>query len=254
MLIDTHCHLNLADRFPDPAGAVAEAVEAGVERLVVVGIDESTNRLAVELADRFDVVFAAVGIHPTSTANFNPTWLKHVRELAEHPKTVAIGEIGLDYYWPDSPPADQERALIAQLDLAAELGKPVIYHCREAYGPLLDLLEHRSQPHAQVLHCFGGNAEAAKRASQLDLYFGVDGPVTYKNATELRQILLTLNTDRLVLETDSPFLPPVPFRGKPNAPSLLPWIAKGLADALGTALADVTETTGANAKRLFGFD
>src|SRR5579862_8448029 len=158
VLIDTHCHLNLRDKFPDPASAVSAAAEAGVDRLIVVGIDEETTRYAVELADRFAGVYATVGWHPTSTAGFNAEWLEPIEELAAHPKVVAIGEIGLDFHWPDSPPSDQERALIAQLELAASLAMPVVYHCREAYPALLDLLEKRSQPGAQVLHCFGGDA------------------------------------------------------------------------------------------------
>ncbi|HLK17175.1 MAG TPA: TatD family hydrolase [Fimbriimonadaceae bacterium] len=251
MLIDTHCHLNLRDKFPDPEPVVAAAREEGVDRLVVVGIDEATSRHAVELAERFEGVFATVGWHPTSTANFQASWLEPIRELAGHPKVVAIGEIGLDYYWPDSPPADQERALLAQLDLAAELGKPVVYHCRDAYPALLSLLEARTQPGAQVMHCFGGHAEDARRAVALDLYFGVDGPVTYKNAAELRETLKTIPRDRLVLETDSPFLPPVPFRGKPNVPAFVPYIARGLGDTLGLSETEIAALTTANAERLF---
>jgi TatD DNase family protein len=252
VLIDTHCHLNLRDKFPDPAAAVTSARDAGVSRLIVVGIDEETSRFAVEIAGRFEGVYATVGWHPTSTAGFHSDWLKPIEEMASHPKVVAIGEIGLDYHWPDSPPADQERALVAQLDLAARLGKPVVYHCREAYGALLDLLEKRPQPGPQVLHCFAGDAQVADRAVDLDLYFGVDGPVTYKNAADLRAILKTVPRDRLVLETDSPFLPPVPFRGKPNSPALLPYIARGLGEPLGISESDVGALTTANAERLFG--
>ena len=252
VLIDTHCHLNLRDKFPDPDGAVAAAAEAGVHRLIVVGIDEATSRYAVDLADRLLGVYATVGWHPTSTAGFHADWLKPIEELATHPKVVAIGEIGLDYHWPDSPPSDQERALIAQLDLAASLKKPVVYHCREAYGALLDLLEKRPPPGAQVLHCFSGDAEAARRAVALDLYFGVDGPVTYKNASGLRELLIDIPKERLVLETDSPFLPPVPYRGKLNTPALLPWIARGLGESLGVSEAEVARITTDNAERLFG--
>lgn len=252
MLIDTHCHLNLREKFSDPALAVAAALEAGVDRLIVVGIDEATSRYAVELTDRFVGVYACVGWHPTSTSGFQPDWLKPIEDLAAHPKVVAIGEIGLDSHWPDSPPSDQERALIAQLELAASLGKSVVYHCREAYSALLDLLEKRRQPGAQVLHCFSGDADAAIRAIALDLYFGVDGPVTYKSASDLREVLKSVPRDRLVLETDSPFLPPAPFRGKPNSPALLPFIARGLGEVLGLSDNEVEALTTANAERLFG--
>ena len=254
MLIDTHCHLNLREKFSDPAQAVEAAAQAGVDRLIVVGIDEATSRYAVELAERFDGVYATVGWHPTSTAGFHADWLKPIQELATHPKVVAIGEIGLDYHWPDSPPSDQERALLAQLDLAASLEKPVVYHCREANGALLGLLERRPQPGAQVMHCFAGDADAARRAIALDLYFGVDGPVTYKNAADLREVLKGVPRNRLILETDSPFLPPAPFRGKPNSPALLPWIAKGLGEVLGLAEAEVGVLTSENAERLFGLE
>ena len=128
----------------------------------------------------------------------------------------------------------------------------MVYHRRKAYDALLELLEKRPQPGAQVLHCFGGDAAVARRATALDLYFGVDGPVTYKNASDLREILKTVPRDRLLLETDSPFLPPEPFRGKPNAPSLLPWIAKGLGTTLGFPEAEIAVLTTANAEKLFG--
>ncbi|MHB8636559.1 MAG: TatD family hydrolase [Fimbriimonadaceae bacterium] len=252
MLIDTHCHLNLRESFADPEVAVTAAAIAGVERLIVVGIDAETSRYAVDLANRFAGVFATVGWHPTSTAGFHADWLRPIEELAADPKVVAIGEIGLDYHWPDSSPSDQERALLAQLDLATSLSKPVVYHCRKAYDALLTILERRPQPGLQVLHCFGGDAEAAERAMALDLYFGVDGPITYKNASELRAVVKTVPADRLVVETDSPFLPPAPFRGKPNSPELLPWVAKALAEVRGMTATQTAEITTANAMRLFG--
>ncbi len=252
VLVDTHCHLNLREHFPDPARTVAEAEAVGVGRLIVVGIDVETSRIAVELAEKFPQVYATVGWHPTSTAGFQPDWLDPIRELAMHPKVVAIGEIGLDFHWPDSPPDDQERALTAQLDLAEELGKPIVYHCREAYNALLDILERRKYPFPQVLHCFSGGAEQATRAVSLDLYFGIDGPITYKNAAGLREIVAWLPQDRLVLETDSPFLPPAPFRGKPNSPALIPLIAAGVATVLGIAEPEVAALTTANSNRLFG--
>jgi TatD DNase family protein len=250
--IDTHCHLNLGNYFPDPAATVREAREAGVARLVVIGIDVESSQRAVELASQFEEIYAVVGLHPTEVSGFETTWLEPIRSLAREPKVVAIGEIGLDYHWDKSSPEDQEKALIAQLDLAEELNLPVVYHCREAYDTLLGFLERRPVKVKQLMHCFVGNLEQAARAVALDAWFGVDGPVTFKNAHELREMVLTLPPDRVVIETDSPFLTPHPFRGKPNSPEKIPLIGEAMASLWDMPVEKVATITSKSAQEFFG--
>ena len=251
VVIDTHCHLNDLKAFPDPALAIQEAWDAGVEKLVVVGIDTEWSRIAVELADKHDEVYAVVGWHPTSAAKYTQDELKAVEELAGHEKCVAIGEIGFDFHWDYSSLEQQTVCLHDQLDLAATLGKPVVFHCREAYPALLDVLEARPViPY--LLHCFAGDAEDARRAIALGSIFGVDGPVTYKKADDLRANLMEIGLDRLVLETDAPWLSPVPYRGKPNHPKYLGHVRDGLAEVFGVSPDAVTCATTATACRFFG--
>jgi len=252
VLIDTHCHFNLTDRFPDPASAINRAEDAGVERFVVVGIDLETSRIAVELADRFPSVFAAIGYHPTNTKGFDLDWLKNLEDLIKHPKVVAVGEIGLDYFWDDSPKEDQMKSLLAQIKLAEEHNLPVIFHCREAYPDLLNFLEKRSSKVRFDLHCFAGDLDQAKRAMKFDCFFGIDGPVTYKKADELRAVIPKLPSNRILLETDSPFLPPEPYRGKPNEPAYLVHVAKGVAEIFDMSAEQVADVTTRNAIQFFG--
>ncbi|MFZ4506662.1 MAG: TatD family hydrolase [Fimbriimonas sp.] len=248
MLIDTHCHLNDTNAFPDPGIAVDEALGAGLTHLIVVGVDEESSRLAVELADRYAPVWAVVGWHPNYTAKY--TDLGGILPLLTHPKVVAIGEVGLDFHWDYATREQQERALFDQLELAAEVELPIVFHCREAYPALLPILEARG-PGPYLMHCFAGNKEEALRAIELGSYFGVDGPVTYPKATELRSVIESLPNDRIVLETDSPWLSPVPYRGKPNRPAFLPFIQQVVANLMGQSLEESAHTTSQNALRFF---
>lgn len=250
MLIDTHCHLNIVEAFPIPSDAMQTARAAGVDGLIVVGIDVETSRIAVELANRENSVWAVVGIHPNSSAAFQPAWLAEIEKLASDRKVVAIGEVGLDYHWDYATPPEQARALHGQLDLAADLGLPVVFHCREAYDDLLAVLQARpARPY--LLHCFSGSLDQARAFAELGAIFGVDGPITFKSAQALREIVRELGPDRWVLETDSPYLSPEPFRGKPNSPARLPWIARAFAATLGLTEAEAIEATGNTAKRFF---
>lgn len=253
-MIDTHCHLNLREHFPDPEGAVSRALSAGVEKMIVVGIDDETSALAVSLAEQFDPVYACVGWHPTSAAKFAGT--KEIERLCEHPKTVAIGEIGLDYHWDWSTPAQQLASLDAHWDLACRLQMPVVFHCRDAYDDLINwLCAQTDYPPSCVFHCFAGTSahasQAITAAQRSRIYFGVDGPITYKNANDLRAIVAGLPLDSLLLETDSPFLTPHPYRGKPNEPAMIPIICDGLGLAVGLPAAEVAAATTANALRAF---
>lgn len=250
MLIDTHCHLNLADCFPDPLPAIRQARESGVDRMIVIGIDLPSSHRAVELAEGNEGVFAVVGIHPNSAAGYKPEYLKEIESLLDHPKVVAIGEIGLDYHWQHATHDQQARALIDQLDLADAKRIPVVFHCREAYPDLLTLLEARSVQ-TWLFHCFSGDANDARRAMAFGAWFGVDGPITYPKAEDLRSVVRTLPRDRLVIETDSPYLTPAPFRGRPNTPAYVKFVNEGLAACLGISSDECAALTTANAERFF---
>jgi TatD DNase family protein len=227
-LFDTHCHLNLPEHFPDPDADIERAKAAGVSRLAVVGIDLESCDRAIALAERHEGVYAIVGWHPNSAAEFSEAALNQISDMLAHPKVVALGEIGLDYHWDFATP-DQQRACLAdQLALAEESGMPVVFHCRKAYDDLLDILEARP-PRPYLFHCFSGDAGHAYRVRKLDGWIGVDGPLTYKKSNDLRSVVADWPRNRLVLETDSPYLSPEPHRGKPNHPSYLTLVNQRLA-------------------------
>ncbi|MBS1713608.1 MAG: TatD family hydrolase [Armatimonadetes bacterium] len=251
-LTDTHCHLNDGRAFPVPEATVAEAAESGVWRLVVVGVDSESSRRAVEIAEGCDQVYAVVGWHPNYTSDYREGSLKEVRELLDHPKCVALGEIGLDFYRDHASRDDQHRALREQLDLAEDKGVPVVFHCRDAYPELLSVLEGRKGlPY--LFHCFAGSDDDAARASGLGSWFGVDGPLTYASAGPLREVVARLPKDKIVLETDSPYMTPVPYRGQRNRPSFLPYVNAALAECWGVTVEECAAQTEANAEAFFGF-
>jgi TatD DNase family protein len=236
-LIDTHCHLNDGEAFPNPGQAVADAWEAGVTKLIVIGVDADSSAGALEMATAHPGVYASVGWHPNYAQNFDDEGLARLKELLLHPKVVALGELGLDFHWDYATREQQHRCLMAQLELASETDKPIVLHCREAYPALLDVLE--TQPSRKwIFHCFSGDADDACRAIALGAWFGVDGPVTYKKADSLREIVAKLPPEKLLIETDSPWMTPHPHRSERNRPALLPLINAGLALTLGMSLED----------------
>ncbi len=251
MLIDTHCHLNFADKFLEPGHEVDAAKQAGVAQMIAVGCDPATSRDAVGLAEQREEVFAIVGWHPTYTKAYTRDSLDEIEAMLANSKSVALGEIGLDFHWDFATPEEQQIALIDQLDLAARLDVPVVFHCREAYPALLEVLEARPQ-HPYLFHCFSGDAQDAQRAIALGAIFGVDGPITYKNSHALRDVIRQIPSDRIVLETDSPYMPPAPHRGKPNRPAYLPFVNSALAAVLGIPEELCADLTTANARRFFG--
>ena len=255
-LVDTHCHLDFDAYDADRAGVIAQARAAGVWRVVNPGIDADTSRAAVALAAQHEAVYAAVGIHPNSAAGFAPRWLEPIRALARAEKVVAMGEIGLDYYRDRAPKADQVRAFEAQLALAGELRLPVIIHNREASADLLDMLAQWSPQLPDppgVLHSFSAGWEAAQRALDLGFYLGFTGPLTFASADDLRAIAGHAPLDRILVETDGPFLAPHPHRGERNEPAYVRFVADRLAALRLTTLEAIAEQTTANACALFGW-
>lgn len=257
-MIDTHCHLNFDAFDPDRAAVIEQARSVGVTRIINPSVDLKSADAAIRLAHEYDGVFASAGIHPTSTANFEDSLIERIAEQAQDKSVVAIGEIGLDYYWDTSPKPIQRRAFEAQLALAARLELPVIIHNRDAGDDVIAVLEAwaadlpdslRQRP--GVLHSFSAPAEIAERALAIGFYLGFTGPITYKNADSLRHIAATVPQDRLLVETDAPFLTPIPYRGKRNAPSYIPIMVDRLA-AIHRAPTDVmAKLTTENAERLF---
>jgi TatD DNase family protein len=250
-LVDTHCHLNDLQAFPVPEVAVNEASEAGVERLIVVGVDFESSQIAVGLADRFEQVYAVVGWHPNHASQYSEEGLASVKGLLAHPKVVALGEIGLDYFRDHATREEQHRCLLEQLDLAEESGVPVVFHCRDAYPDLLDVLEQR-RPGKFLFHCFAGSHTDAQRATALDAWFGVDGPVTYKSADDLRTTLKSLDPAKILIETDAPWMSPVPYRGQRNKPAWVTFVNAALSETLGMTPETCADLTTRNAQAFFG--
>lgn len=274
MLTDTHCHLDY-DKFDgDRDTVLARAREAGLIRILVPGLEQNSSRKAVQLAEADLMVYAAVGFHPTDLEHFSEGTFTEIEGLVKHPKVAAIGEIGLDYYWvkDEKARAFQHAALRRQLAFAGLVNKPVVIHMREEndawFGQAsMDLLRIMSEWHAElaatnhplaerpgVFHSFNGNLETAQKAMTMNFYIGVTGPVTYKNAEEKRNIIKQLPITQLLIETDSPFLTPVPHRGKRNEPAFVRYIADKIAEIHGTTREQVAEITAKNAAHLFGWE
>jgi TatD DNase family protein len=226
-VIDSHTHLDLAD--PSDAELVAAAVEAGVKRIVTVGIDGASCRAALQAAEDFPQVYAALGRHPNSATGFDDEDLAELRALAAHPRCVAIGETGLDYYRDGAPRSDQERAFRAQIELAREVDKPLVIHTRAAEEDTLALLEAEAGGLRVILHCFSIPERIEQCLAHEDWWISFAGNVTYPSAGPLRGSALRVPADRLLVETDAPFLSPQVVRGKPNQPAFVVHTAKALA-------------------------
>ncbi len=260
-LADTHCHLMLEAFAGDLEAVLVRAREAGVRRILVPGIDLQSSRQAVQLAERHPELYAAVGLHPHDAHHWEAKTASQLRSLAQHPKVVAIGEIGLDYYRDLSPRPQQRSAFAAQLKLAAELGLPVVVHNRQAMEDLLPTLfewaRSLSAAGAQsppgVLHAFSGDQEQALQAIEAGFLLGIAGPLTFRNAHLRRTITSGLPQDHLVLETDAPYLAPHPHRGRRNEPAYVRLIADSLAKVMETSLASIAKVTSQNASRIFGW-
>jgi TatD DNase family protein len=280
-LVDTHAHLDFPQFDADRPAVIERAKAAGIGAIVNVGTDLPSSRQAVALAEQHDCIYAAVGMHPHDAKKLDGAALAQLRELARHPKVVAVGEIGLDFYRDLSPRDVQRRAFQAQLAWAAKLGKPVIIHDRDAHDEVMDILADwaiglRNSPpvvpippippvppvpsvakalngRLGVLHTFSGDVAMAEWAIDLGFYVSISGPVTYQNARQLPDIVRILPLNRLLVETDCPFLAPHPHRGQRNEPAYVRLVAERIAALRGMAFDDLAEATTANAQCLFAF-
>ena len=259
-LVDSHCHLDLPQFDADRDAVIAQMVESGVRYAVNPGVDLPSSRAAVALALRqHERIYAAVGIHPHEAKTLNATALEELKKLTTSPRVVAVGEVGLDYYRDLSPRDVQRRAFEAQLELAAELDLPVIVHDREAHDDVLAILrDWRSSLHSPrstlygVVHSFSGDVAMAEQVVALGFFIGVSGPVTYKNADRLRDVVRAVPLERLLIETDAPYLTPQPYRGQRNELAYVRLVAQAVADVRGVTLEQVAAQTMANARALFG--
>ena len=251
MYFDTHAHYD-SSKFDADRDAVLRALpESGVTLVVDPGDNAERSRRAVELAQQYPHVYAAVGWHPEEAENWDENSLPAIRELAKQPKVCAIGEVGLDYYWDTTYRERQKEMFRAQIELALELDLPVIVHDREAHGDSLEIV--RDYPALRgVFHCFSGSVEMAQELLRRGWYLGFDGPITYKNAARAPEVIRICPMERILLETDSPYLAPVPNRGKRNDSRNLPYIAATVARIKDMPVETVAAQTMENGKKLFG--
>lgn len=256
LLTDTHCHLNHADYDSDRSEVIGRAQKAGVTRAVCVGYDLESSARSVELARDIPMVSASVGVHPHDARTFDSDTAQRIRALAsERPYVLAIGETGLDYYRDLSPRDVQQKVYREHIHMATELDLPLIIHSRDSQEDVLGILEEEGVPsHGVVMHCLPSDPDFARGAVALGCYVGIAGPVTFKNADHLREIVASLPLDRILLETDAPYLAPHPHRGQRNEPSYIPLIESAVADLKGVSTAVVAEITSANASSLFQFE
>lgn len=252
---ETHCHLNHSQFAADQEAALRRARAAGVRELLVIGCDMPSCRTAAEMAHPEEGLYFTAGIHPHDAETWSTETERELRALLARPGALAVGEIGLDFYRNLSPTDTQYATFRAQLDFAAELRLPIVVHTRESVTQSLDVLEpYAAAGLTGIMHCWSGTPEEARRALELGFVLGIGGVLTYKNPGHLPEVVSQAPLDRLVLETDCPYLTPVPHRGKRNEPAYLPLVAERLAELRGVSVDEVAAATRGTALRLFGLE
>ncbi|NQV16098.1 TatD family hydrolase [bacterium] len=251
--IDTHCHLNISPLLERTNEILDAAAIHDIHKIVVVGIDIATSEIAIKLAEQYPQIYAAAGIHPNDCHKAPDNWENHIVDMLAHPRVVAVGETGLDYYWDESPSDLQKIFFRDHLDLSLATGKPVIIHNRNADQDVMQqVLEHGNSK--GVFHCWPAGWDIAKPLLDRGYRISFTGTVTFKKNELVQDVAARMPLERLMLETDSPFLTPVPHRGKrPNEPKYIPYIAEKIADLRGTSVEQVAQTTTSNAEAFFNF-
>lgn len=254
--VDAHTHLDACGaKTADEVRAVVDrAQSAGVGRVVTVADDIASAEWAVEASTWDDRVFAAVALHPTRTADFGDADRAALERLVGHPRVVAVGETGLDYYWDYSPPEPQQEAFRWHIDLAKRSGKPLMIHDREAHEDILRILDEEGAPETVVFHCFSGDGEFARRCVDAGYVLSFAGTATFRNARGVREAVALVPVEQLLVETDAPFLTPHPYRGQPNEPYCVNYTLRGIAELRGMSLEELVVATTTTAERTFGFD
>ena len=253
MLIDTHVHLDDKKFDGDRNILIENLKNNNVELVINIGADLQTSVASVDLANKYDNVYAAIGVHPHSAKEVNTMVMEQLRELAQNEKVIAIGEIGLDYFYDNSPRDVQRKWFIEHLKLAKELGLPIIIHTRDAAGETFEILKNNQNGNVKgVLHSYSGSPEMALEYIKMGFYIALGGPVTFKNARVVREVAEAVPLDKLLLETDCPYLTPEPYRGKRNEPVYVKYVAEKIAEVKGVTYEQLVKATNANAKKLFG--
>lgn len=252
MLIDSHAHLDDRKFDDDRESLIKNFKNNNIELVINIGADLKTSQASVELAEKHDAIYAAVGVHPHSAKEVNTMVMEQLKELAENEKVIAIGEIGLDYYYDNSPRDVQRKWFIEQLKLAKELDLPVIIHTRDAAGETFEILKNNQNGNVRgVLHSYSGSVEMALDYVKMGFYISIGGPVTFKNARIVREVAEAVPLDKLLIETDCPYLTPEPYRGKRNEPVYVKYTAEKIAEIKKISYDDLVKATNANTKKLF---
>lgn len=252
MLFDTHVHLNARQYKEDRDEVIKRAFAAGVTYMTVVGFDRETISLAIKIAEQYDTIYAAVGWHPVDAIDFTEEDLKWIEELSSHPKVVALGEMGLDYHWDKSPKDIQKEVFRKQIRLAKKVKMPIIIHNREATEDILAILkEEQAEEVGGIMHCYSDSVEYLQECLDMNFYISLGGPVTFKNAVDPKEVAKQVPLDRLLIETDAPYLAPHPYRGKRNEPGFVKLVAEKIAELRGMSYEEIAKITTENAFRLF---
>lgn len=255
MFIDTHVHLNADQYEEDLQEVIDRALEAKVERMVVIGFDRKTIERTMQLIEQYDFVYGVIGWHPVDAIDCTQQDLEWIEQLASHPKIVGIGETGLDYYWDKSPKDVQQELFRKQIQLAQKINLPIVIHNRDATGDVVQILrEENAASVGGVMHCFSGSVETARECIAMNFMISLGGPVTFKNARLPKEVATEIALKHLMIETDAPYLAPHPHRGKRNEPAFVPLVAEEIARLKGLTIEEIAQATTANAKNFFGID
>ncbi|MDF2037330.1 TatD family hydrolase [Cytobacillus oceanisediminis] len=255
MFFDTHAHLNAEQYNEDLQEVIDRAQNEGISNIVVVGFDRPTIEKAMELTEKYDFIYASVGWHPVDAIDMTEDDLQWIEELSSHPKVVALGEMGLDYYWDKSPKDIQQEVFRKQIRLAKKVKLPIVIHNREATADIVEILKEEGAGEVGgIMHCFSGSPEIAKECVDMNFFISLGGPVTFKNAKKPKEVADVIPLEKLLIETDCPYLTPHPFRGKRNEPSYVKFVAEQIAEIKGLSVEEVAQATTENAKKLFGIN
>ena len=250
MFIDTHCHV-FSEYYDNIDEVVNQCKKNNVNRIIVNGCDINSNKEVLELVNKYDVIYGSIGFHPTELDDFKDEYFEFLENNISNPKIVAIGEIGLDYYYDNTDKDKQKEIFKRQLDIANKYNKPIIVHSRNSIQDTYNILKEYNL--FGSIHCFSGSVEMAREFIKIGYKLGIGGIITYKNAKNIREVVKNIDLSHILLETDSPYLTPIPYRGKSNSPEYIPLIANTIADIKNISINDVSEVTTASAEEIFDF-